>query len=410
MKGFFQSSVVSTKRSFSSLIPRCGACQLDRSCKSPKMPVTGEGRKGILIVGQGPGEVEDDKNEPFVGKAGQELREALRGLKIDLDKDCWKTNSIICRATKKDDNGKIQNRPPTADEVDHCRPNLLKAIEELNPKIIISLGLEATQSVIDPLWSAGVGNQITKWVGWKIPSQKLNTWICPTYHPSYVLRSQDQPNGKVVKLWFDRHLKAAVGLDDRPWTEIPDYASQIQVILDPDKAAKIIRKMIEKGGAVSFDLETNMLKPDSDKAEIICCSICWKGEKTIAYPWIGEAIEATKELLVSDLPKIGYNVKFESRWIKTKLGVDVNNWVWDGMLSAHHLDNRRGITSCKFQGFARLGVPLWNEHIEPHLKSTDDSGLNRIREVDMRELLIYCATDSIVEFRIAELQKKEMLG
>ena len=119
-------------------------------------------------------------------------------------------------------------------------------------------------------------------------------------------------------------------------------------------------------------------------------------------------IQATKELLVSDIPKIGFNKKFENRWIKTKLGVDVRNWVWDGMLSAHHLDNRRGITSAKFQAFVRLGMPLWNEHIEPLLKSTDDSGLNRIREIPMRDLLIYNGIDALVEYKIAEIQRKEM--
>jgi len=409
MKGFFQSSVITSKKP-ESLLPQCGICGIFKSCKSPKMPVTGEGRKGILIVGEAPGETEDDQNVQFIGPAGQELRKPLRALGIDLDRDCWKTNALICRPTKKDDNGYIKNRPPTDKEIGYCRPNLQNTIRKLNPRVIITLGLYATQSVIDPLWSDGVGQQITKWVGWKIPSQKINTWICPTYHPSYILRSKDQPNGKVIKLWFERHLKAAVELEDRPWKEIPDYASQIKVTATPWKVARWLRELIHKGKAISFDLETNCLKPDSDDAEIVCCAVCWNGVKTVAYPWVGEVIEATKELLVSDVPKIGYNVKFESRWIKTKLGIDVNNWVWDGMLSAHHLDNRRGITSAKYQAFVRLGVPLWNEHIEPFLKSTDDSGINRIREIPMRDLLVYCGTDSLVEFLIANIQKKEMLG
>ena len=92
------------------------------------------------------------------------------------------------------------------------------------------------------------------------------------------------------------------------------------------------------------------------------------------------------------------------------LGHPVRNWVWDTMLSAHHLDNRPGITSVKYQAFVRLGQEPWDTHIKPMLQSTDERGLNRVNEIPMRDLLLYCGMDSLIEYKLAELQKKEMMN
>lgn len=398
-RGFFSASEVKTKKPTSgSLIPKCGACGLYKGCNSPKMPVTGEGRKGILFIAEAPGEEEDRHNEQLIGEAGRLLRSVLLELDIDLDLDCWKTNAIICRPPG--------NRTPTEAEVDYCRPNVTKAIRELKPRIVIPLGGVAVRSLLAPYWRDNI-KAISPWVGWQIPSQAINAWIAPTFHPSYVKRSEDNNEGPVVKLWFKRHLENAVSLRGRPWDRVPNYVDEVEVIKDTDKAARYIRKMIEKGGPVAFDYETNRLKPDPDNGEIVCCSVCWKGKKTIAYPWHGKAVEATAELLRSELPKWGANTKFEDRWSRAKLGVAVNNWQWDSMLSAHHLDNRRGITSVKFQAFVRLGQAVWDAHIKPFLETANAEGLNRIHEIDLRSLLLYCGLDSLMEYKICELQRIE---
>ncbi len=403
---FFDSSLVVSKPSEPSLIPRCEACGLWQGCLSPKMPVSGQGKRGVLIVAEAPGGDEDRKGTQLIGAAGRELRRTLAKFDVDLDRDCWKTNSLICRPP--------ENRTPEKDEIDYCRPNLLKTIRDLNPRVIILLGGTAVKSMMAPLWKEDVG-PISKWVGWKIPCQKYNTWICPTYHPSYVNRAnsddheQKMREGPVIKLWFERHLKAAFELQGRPWDEVPDYESEIRVMFDPNQAAKWISNKIKIGGKFAFDYETNRLKTDYDNAEIVCCSVCWNGIETIAYPWVGEAITATKELLVSEHPKIGANHKFEHHWTKRILGVDVVNWEWDTMISAHHLDCREGITSVKFQALVRLGKEDWSGSIRPYLESYAGSGgLNRIREADLRSLLIYCGVDSVCEYKIHELQKQEM--
>lgn len=396
MKGFFQPTATSKKHE--PLIPRCGACNLFKHCISPKMSVTGKGERGILFLGEAPGFDEDKQNKQFVGKAGQTLRSTLRQFDIDLDRDCWKTNSIICRPS--------ENKTPTSDEIDHCRPNLTATIKKLKPRIIIPLGAVAVKSLLGPLWKEDPG-PITKWVGWQIPLQKYNAWICPTYHPSYINRSESDREGPVLKLWFNRHIGSAMALEGRPWNKIPDYINDVKIIYDSNEAAELIKKVQDSGKAFAWDLETEGLKPDRKDFHIVSCAIS-TGNLTFAYLWDGAAIDATKNLLESDNPKIGFNAKFEHRWIKTKLGIDVKNWVWDGMLAAHLLDNRRGICSLKITSFLLLGQEPYDEIISPYFKSETPDGKNRIHEIDTKTLLIYNSMDALLTYLIAKKQRKEM--
>lgn len=397
---FFSPPPQQTSRVFDSLIPKCGECGLFKGCISPKMPLTGEGRKGALVIAEAPGAQEDQDNTQLVGKAGQTLRSILNSIGVDLDRDCWKTNSIICRPE--------DNRSPSSNEIDYCRPNLFREIRDLNPRVIIPMGAAAVYSLLGSLWRSDVG-AIGRWVGWKIPDQQLNAWICPTWHPSYVLRTEEERNGPVVKLWFQRHLEQAFGLGGRPWVVgPPEFEKEVRIVIDPYEAADWIREKLDEGGLFSFDYETDRLKPDAEESGIVSCAICWKGKETIAYPWTGNAIEATRDFLVSDAPKIGANCKFEDRWSRKELGVSVRNWVWDGMVNAHALDTRPGITSVKFQAYIRLGQKPWGEHIKPYLESSESNTRNRIREVNLRDLLLYNGLDALMEFHIAVSQRKEL--
>lgn len=397
-QGFFQSSEIQTKCKTIPLLPQCGACGLLKTCESPKMPVTGKGKRGILIVGEAPGEKEDEQNRQFVGKSGQYLRKVLSELGVDANDECWFTNALICRPP----DNKITDRRM----VEYCRPNIIKTIGKLKPEVIILLGGTAVESVIGWLWKEDC-TKLEPWTGWQIPCQKINAWICPTYHPSYILREL-QEKKSVPELFFKSHLEQAFNITGRPYDDIPDYKSDVLTLLSEHDAAKQIRGMADTGKPVSFDYETNMLKPDSSEARIVCCAIS-DGNKAIAYPWHGAAIKATRELLLGPLPKVGASIKFEDRWTRAMLGESVRNWQWDGVVTAHTLDNRKGICSVKFQAFVRLGQESYDDHIKPYLKSPNgwSNEPNRIHEVKLDDLLLYCGLDSLLEHKIATLQMRE---
>jgi uracil-DNA glycosylase family 4 len=386
-------------KGFTSVLPRCEACKLYKKCRSPKIPVSGDGRRGILIVGEAPGPTDDRKNRHFTGEQGQIIARELTRNGLNLRKDCWLTSSIICHS----------GHSPTVKQIEYCRPNLLGVIKRLKPKVIILLGGAATQAVIPHLWKSN-DSSIDRWAGWTIPARDFNAWVCPTHSTLSLLQWGDKPIGRAVSGQFARHIAAAVSHEEHPYGDtIPSEQDDVEIIYDVADAADAIREETQQGGLVSFDYETTMLKPDGPKAQIVSCAVCFRGERTIAYPWYGDAIKATKELLRSRLPKVGANIKFEQRWTMAKLGVEVRNFVWDAMQAAHVLDCRRGVTSVKFQAFVRLGTPIWDEGVKRYLVSDGPSIPNNIWKCPLPQLLLYNGVDSLVEYRLA-LEQSQLLG
>lgn len=407
-QSFFSSSEVQARKPVG-LIPQCGKCGLWQKCISPKMPISGKGKLEILIIGEGPGKDEDDQNRPFVGKAGTYLKDTLSRLGINMREDCWLTNSVICRPPK--------NATPTASQILHCRPNIVNAIRDLKPKVIIPLGGPAVRSVLGWVWKESVG-KISRWVNWQIPCQKLNCWIVPNIHPSYVKRSEDRRGNldPVIERLFIKYLKQAVSKRSRPWTEVPNFKSKCQVLMCPSQAVQYLQALVKMRRPVAFDFETEGLKPDpyikqgrQERLEIVSCSAS-NGVITISYPWQGAAIKATRDLIQSPLPKIAANLKFEERFCWQHFGTPAINWTWDTVVAAHTLDNRPGVASLKFQSFVLLGQEAYDESIKPFLESKDKGGYakNRIHEVGLEKLLLYGALDSLLEFEVAKIQSKKL--
>lgn len=313
-------------------------------------------------------------------------------------------NGIVVSNCRPPDN-KLANHKRA---IEYCRPNVLRTVRELKPEVIILLGTAAVQSLISHLWKADPGG-IMRWAGWRIPSIELDAWVCPTFHPSFVSREQSP----VVSGLFARHLQAAFDSPGRPWRgSPPDYESQVEVILNADDAAARLRRY--RAGIIAFDFESTTLKPDTSETELVTCSVCWEGEETIAFPWMGRAKAALMDLLDNpDVGKIASNAKHEDRWTLRKLGIEIArlSWVWDTMLTAHSLDVRKGITGLKFQSFVRLGAPDYSHHIEPFLipkKAKGGNAVNRVKDIEIRQLLRYNGLDSLLEFGVAEHQAKEM--
>jgi len=382
-----------------SRVAECEACGLYKTCNTPKMEPSGHGRKRILVVAEAPGAEEDERGVQLVGNSGHELMAVMSRHGIDMRRDCWLENSLRCRPP----NNEIKNKK----WVKYCRPNVINTIEEYNPEIVILLGGVACQSVLGWLWKDDVGG-ITRWAGYQIPHQKLNCWICPTYHPSYLLREKN----KVLDRRFDEHIKAVSEIDSRPWDKVPDYSKDIQLIFEPSEVPNFLNRY--KEGIVCFDYETNMLKPDHAKAEIVSCSVCWNGKETVAFPWHGAAIEASRKLFTRpNVRFVGGNIPFEDRWTRAKLGVEIGSaWLHDIVTGAHVIYNAskvRKITSVKFQSFVMYGTESYDDHLKPYLKTKKGgNAINRIREVDMRTLLIYNGIDSLVEYKIAMNQMKTL--
>lgn len=376
---------------------RCSICKLYKTSMHPKMCVHGCGERGILIVGEYSSEHADEEDKPFAGDVLKHLNSGLKSAGIDFNSDCWATNSLICSTPK--------NRDPTSDELQWCLPNLINTIKELKPKIIVPMGRAAISQVVGNFWNSGIGGGF-RWLGWKIPCVEWNAWICPTYHPAFINRKLK--GEEIEGLLWKQNLKEIGKLDGRPWPDgLPNYASKIKCIYDPDKAASEVDKFTRAALPIAFDYECDRLKPDHPDARIVSCSMS-DGEKAISFPWVGTAVEATRTLLWSTVPKMAWNMKFEERWTRKMFGVGVRNWLWDGMLATHVLDNRQEICSLKFQAFVQLGVSSYNTSVAPFLKADSGNLPNRIKEIDLGELLFYGGMDSLCTAIIGLKQMMEV--
>jgi len=395
--GFFADLALVPDRKTRSKNSKCGVCGLYKTCHSPKMKPTGQGGRSILVVAEAPGATEDETGVQLVGDAGRLLRDVLGALHVDLDDDCWKTNVIICRPPG--------NATPTTLQIDSCLPNLIRTIKELQPSTIISLGTTALRAILMDHEITSPVN-MTTWVGWQIPSLKYNAWICPNWHPSYLLRE----NNSVLDLWFKRYLRKAVSIQGEPWEDgIPDYHKMVRVELDIDKAVEHIKTVYQSGKPFAFDYETDRLKPDAAGSRIVCCSICNSSKLSVSFPWHGKAIKAMRKLLLSDVGKIAANLKMEDRWTRKEFGEGVRNWVWDTMQAAHVLDNRRGITGLKFQSFIRFGVADYSSHLDRYLKTSSNGNTpNQITQIPLTDLLLYNGLDSLFTYKLAKIQRDEI--
>lgn len=390
MNGFFSSSVIQKPKA-EGLLPKCGACRLYKGCESPKMEVYGDGERGVMVVGEAPSQTEDEQGRPFVGKTGTLLRETLAEFDVRLDRDAWATNALICHPP----NGAT----PDIKQISHCRPNLANAIAKYKPRVIIPLGRTALVSVMTPYWTDV--EVMERWVGWKIPLK--DHWICPTYHPSFILRMKNQ----LLDRLFYQHLRDAFKIKTDPPPQ-KDYAKQVEVVYDDRVVWDALCEIDGEGDWAAVDYETNCIKPEYPKAKIYSCAVS-NGRRTISYLWTPKAREATGKFFRSKRTrKIASNAKFEERWTRQEFGHGVRNWGWDTMIAAHVLDNREKITSIKFQALVLLGVPTYNSHIEPYLYSDKDSPYNRIEQADVGQLLYYGGMDALLEHQVAMIQRREM--
>lgn len=166
---------------------RCGLCQ------GRKNIVFGEGSllSGVIFIGEAPGQNEDERGRPFVGKSGELLEQAL-------DKAGWAREDVyIANVNKCRPPG---NREPTPEEQAACGPFLLRQIEIISPRLLVPLGRVSGEYLL------GRSMRITKERGQLFSfGPRPEIFILPTFHPSYVLRNRTK---EIVEAFYSDIAKA----------------------------------------------------------------------------------------------------------------------------------------------------------------------------------------------------------
>ena len=151
----------------------CSSCESCGLCGNRTNVVFGVGDRNaeIMFVGEGPGEQEDLKGEPFVGPAGQLLDDMLSIIDIDRT-NCYIANIVKCRPP--------QNRDPEEGEQDACIGFLRNQVALIKPKVIVCLGRIAAKRLIREDYR--ITREHGQWV------EKNGIWMTAIYHPSALLR------------------------------------------------------------------------------------------------------------------------------------------------------------------------------------------------------------------------------
>lgn len=151
----------------------CRECPLNADRHNVVFGVGNENAK-IMVVGEGPGEQEDLKGEPFVGKSGQLLDKYLSLIDLDRNSNIYIANIVKCRPP--------MNRDPKPEEQDICIGYLRQQVKLIKPRIIVCLGRIAAQKLISPDF------RVTTQHGEFF--EKGGILFMGTFHPSALLRTE----------------------------------------------------------------------------------------------------------------------------------------------------------------------------------------------------------------------------
>ena len=139
--------------------------------------VFGEGsaRARLVFIGEGPGAEEDRSGRPFVGPAGQLLTKIIQALKLAREQ-VYICNVIKCRPAG--------NRDPLPEEIESCRPFLMRQLAAIGPEVVCTLGTHATQTLLNRT------EPVSRLRGRFHTLHHIR--VMPTFHPAFLLRHPER--------------------------------------------------------------------------------------------------------------------------------------------------------------------------------------------------------------------------
>lgn len=163
--------------SLNSMICECQMCSLGKT-RTKFVFGVGNPNAGAMLIGEAPGADEDQKGEPFVGRAGKLLNDILKAINFARE-EVYIANILKCRPPG--------NRDPQPGEMETCMPYLIKQIDLIKPKVILCLGRIAANGLLGKkLTLAALRENVYDFNGVKVVA---------TYHPAALLRNPNWKRG-----------------------------------------------------------------------------------------------------------------------------------------------------------------------------------------------------------------------
>jgi uracil-DNA glycosylase len=175
MKIAASSDPITALRQIREDIGDCTRCRLHKQGRKQIVFGVGNPRADLMFIGEAPGADEDEKGEPFVGRAGQLLTNMIKAMGLSRE-EVYIANIIKCRPPG--------NRTPERDECETCSPFLMRQIETVAPKAIVALGAVAAKTLL--AINAPMSELRGRWYDFR------GTKLAVTYHPAFLLRDPRQ--------------------------------------------------------------------------------------------------------------------------------------------------------------------------------------------------------------------------
>ena len=168
----------------------CQKCGLHRTRTNTVFGV-GNPNARLVFVGEAPGYHEDQKGEPFVGKAGALLTDIIKAMQLRRE-DVYICNVLKCRPP--------ENRDPAPEEAMACSSYLFGQLQAIQPEIIVTLGLPAVRALLET--TSSLGRLRGRFHDFRLDPDGPPIKVMPTYHPAYLLRSPREKG----KTWEDMKM------------------------------------------------------------------------------------------------------------------------------------------------------------------------------------------------------------
>lgn len=168
----------------------CNGCALAKSRNNVVFSDGDPSTAKIVLIGEAPGEMEDECGRPFVGRAGQLLNEFLAEAGISRDEDVYMINTVKCRPP--------ENRVPSDEEKSACYKFLVAQIDIVKPQAIILCGATALKSFIELDKKQTISKVRGKWMTVTVDGVEYKAMTI--FHPSYLLRNHSMEEGSPRRL------------------------------------------------------------------------------------------------------------------------------------------------------------------------------------------------------------------
>lgn len=296
----------------------CKKCKLHEAAAHPMILGRGNPNASVLLLGEAPGKTEDEQGQVFIGKSGQLLQNKINF----VDLDCFVSNSCLCRP--KDKTG--GNATPTPTQIELCKPTTIDLILTMKPRVIVTLGAIAMQQLL----GFSMNMEISR--GKEFYHNVLDVTVIPTYHPAYLLRTNDS---KFMQE-FTNDLALAKKISNKPRAR--RILSNPVSYKDRFDIEKYLNEL-KKSESFSVDLETTSLDPRKGRiTDISFCNAAGRGVH-IEWKYIAdkpELLDLLREALASPAEKIFHNADFDMRFLRS-IGINVPGKIFDTMLAYHSM-------------------------------------------------------------------------